>query len=75
MSSTALRRYLLPRLRVVSPVRQLSVLFSTCDVLGGLSDLLASHSSELLSAFCLFSAFFVVWLVLLCSRTYRYKVS
>ena len=75
LAFSALCRYLFPRLRVVSPVQQLSVPLqhvrcSSCS----LSDL-ASHSSELLSAFFLFVFFvlifliFLVWLVMLCSLT------
>ena len=49
-SPPALCRHLLPRLRVVSSVQQLSVpLQHVCSC--SLSDLLASHSSELPSAF------------------------
>ena len=51
---SALCRYLLPRLRVVSPVQQLSVpLQHVCCSSCSLSDLLASHYSEHLSAFFL----------------------
>ena len=46
----ALCQYLLPRLRVVSPVQQLSVPLQHKCSCCSLSDL-ASHSSELLSAF------------------------
>ena len=51
-SPTALYRYLLSRLRIVSSVQQLSVpLQHVCCSSCSLSDL-ASHYSELLSAFC-----------------------
>ena len=69
----ALCQYLLPRLRVVSSVQQLSVpLQHVCCSSCSLSDL-ASHYSELLSGFFVFLVLifliFLVWLVLLCSRT------
>ena len=72
-------RYL-DRLRVVSSVQQLSVpLQHVCCSFCSLSDL-ASHSSELLSAFfVVFSVLiflpFLVWLVLLCSRTRYASIS
>ena len=70
-------RYLLPRLRVVSPVQQLSVpLQHVCCSSCSPSDL-ASHSSELLSAFFVFLVIFLlflVWLVL-CSRTRYASIS
>ena len=78
-SPPALCRYL-PRLRVVSSVQQLSVpLQHVCCSFCSLSDL-ASHSSELLSAFfVVFSVLiflpFLVWLVLLCSRTRYASIS
>ena len=51
-SPPALCRYLLPRLRVVSSVQQLSVpLQRVCCCSCGPSDLLASHYSELLSVY------------------------
>ena len=55
-SPPAFYRYLPPRLRVVSSVKQLSVpLDHVCCY--SLSDLLASHSSELLSAFVFFLSY------------------
>ena len=93
-------RYLLPLLRAVSSVKQLYLLLvSTCDVskdtmyvqvcvvlLAAFSDLLASHSSELLSFVCLFVCLFALFFLvftglscfvsvfLLCSRI-RYALA
>ena len=73
-------RYLLPRLRVVSSVQQLSVPHQhVCCSYCSLSDLLASHSSEPFSAFFAFCVLIfliiLVWLVLLCSRTRYASIS
>ena len=73
-SPLAICRYLLPRLRVVSSVQQLSVALQHvfCSS-GSLSGLLASHYSEFLSAYLLFWLLYIVFLVLLvllCSRTW-----
>ena len=70
-------RYLLPRIRVVSPVQQLSVpLQHVCCSSWSLSDL-ASHPSELLSAFCLFvlfRSFFSYFSGLACFVVFSYQV-
>ena len=73
LSFSALCRYPLPRLRVVPPVQQLSVpIQHVCCSSCSLSDLLASHSSKLMFFFVflvVIALIFLVWLVLLCSRT------
>ena len=69
LSFSALSRYLLPRLRVVSPVQQLSVPLQHVCCSCSLSDLLASHSLELLSAFVVFLVlifFLFFWSGLFC---------
>ena len=72
LSFSALCRYFVPRLRVVSPVQQLSVPLQARNTYAVLAAFLILHqSSELLSAFFLLIFLIcLVWLVLLCSTRY-----